>query len=96
MAQVHGGTGAFCILAWLIFSTAIHRWKGISARAVLLLSIVGNTVVGLGCFGANLVDTGLHNDGTKSLLVLAVVVASSVFFFLLGLTPTGWLRLTKN
>ena len=89
-------TGAFCILAWLIFSTAIHRWNGISARAVLLLSIVGNTVVGLGWFGANLVDTGLHNYGAKSLLMLAVVVASSVFFFLVGLTPTGWLRLTKN
>jgi ABC-type transport system involved in cytochrome c biogenesis permease subunit len=82
-------TGAFCILAWLIFSTAIHRWNWVSARAVLLLSIVGNTVVGLGWFG------GLHNYGAKSSLMLAVVVAS-VFFFLVGLTPTGWLRSARN
>ena len=89
-------TGAFCILAWLIFSTVIHCWRGLSARVVFLLSLIGNVVVGLGWFGANLVGAGLHNYGEKSLLMLAVVAASSVVFFLVGLTPTGWLRLSKN
>jgi hypothetical protein len=89
-------TGAFCILAWLIFSTVIHRWRRLSARVVLLLSLIGNVVVGLGWFGANLVGAGLHQHGAKSLLMLAVVVASSLVFFVLGLTPTGWLRLSKG
>lgn len=39
-------TGAFCILAWLIFSTVIHCWRGLSARVVFLLSLIGNVVVG--------------------------------------------------
>jgi len=63
--------GPFCIL--LLSFPRNHRWNGIRP-AVLLLSIVGNTVVGLGWFWANLVDTGLHNYGAKSLLMLAVVV----------------------
>ena len=66
----------------VVTSTLKHLWKPHHA--------VGNTVVGLGWFG------GLHNYGAKSLLMLVVVVASSVLFFLVGLTPTGWLRLTKN
>ena len=89
-------TGALCILAWLIFSTVIHRWRRLSARVVVMLSLIGNVVVGLGWFGANLVGAGLHNYGAKSLLMLAVVVASSLVFFVLGLTPTGWLRLSKG
>ena len=88
-------TGAFCILAWLLVSTAIHRWDGISARAVLLLGLVGNIVVGLGWFGANLVARKLPFYGVEGLALITVVVAPSVFFFVAGLVPTVWLRSTK-
>ena len=61
------------------------------------MSVLGNIVVGLGWFGANLLSDGLHGYGTwnYSLLLLAAVV-SNFGFFLIGWAPAGWLRLRKT
>jgi len=73
-----------------------HRFACGSARGVLVMSVLGNIVVSLGWFGANLLSGGLHGYGTPncSLLLLAAVVSNSAFF-LIGLAPAGWPRLRK-
>jgi len=88
--------GAFAVIAWQLCFLFAHRFACRTARGVLVMSVLGNIVVGLGWFGANLLSDGLHGYGTRnySLLLLAAV-ASNFAFFLIGLAPAGWLRPRK-
>ncbi len=88
--------GGFAVIVWQAFFLFAHRFVCGSARGVLVMSLLGNIVVGLGWFGANLLYGGLHDYGTRnySLLLLAAVV-SNLAFFLIGLAPAGWLRPRK-
>ena len=87
--------GGFAVIVWQACFLFAHRFACGTARGVLVMSVLGNIVVGLGWFGANLLG-GLHSYGTPnySLLLLAAVV-SNFAFFLIGLAPAGWLRLRK-
>jgi len=58
------------------------------------MSVLGNIVVSLAWFGANLLG-GPYRYGTHSLLLLAAI-ALNFAFFLIGLAPAGWRRLRKT
>ncbi len=85
--------GGLSVFVWLICFLCAHRL--ITARGVLVISVVGNVVVSLGWFGANLLS-GLHSYGTRaySWFLLAVVIFN-LLAFLVGFAPAGWLRLRK-
>jgi hypothetical protein len=88
--------GAFAVIVWQSCFLFAHRIACNSARSVLVMSVLGNIVVGLGWFGANLLSGGLHSYGTANYsLLLLMVVVSNLAFFLIGLAPAGWLRLRK-
>jgi Cytochrome C assembly protein len=87
--------GGLSVIVWLICFLAIHRLRRITAHGVLIMSIIGNIVVSLAWFGANLL-AGLHSYGTTnySWLLLAAVL-SNLAVFLIGFAPAGWLRPRK-
>jgi hypothetical protein len=89
--------GAFIVLTWQLCFLFAHRFACHTARGILVMSVLGNIVVGLGWFGANLLSNGLHGYGTwnYSLLLLAAGI-SNFGFFLIGWAPAGWLRLRKT
>jgi hypothetical protein len=87
--------GGFTVIVWQAGFLFAHR-TGVTARGVVVLSLLGNIVVSLAWFGANLLD-GLHRYGTAShgwLLLIAVI--SNLAVFIAGLAPAGWLRLRKE
>jgi hypothetical protein len=88
--------GAFVVLAWQLCFLVAHRLSHVTIRGVLVMSLLGNIVVGLGWFGPNLLHDGLHSHGMRNyaLLLLAAVI-SNFAFFLIGLAPAGWLRSRK-
>src|SRR6266496_3001960 len=87
--------GGFAVIVWQGCFLFAHRFACSTARGVLIMSLLGNIVVSLAWFGANLLG-GLHSYGTRnySLLLLAAVVSNFVFF-VIGLAPAGWLRPRK-
>jgi len=88
--------GAFVVIAWQLCFLFAHRLSHVTIRGVLVMSLLGNIVVGLGWFGPNLLHDGLHSYGMRNyaLLLLAAVI-SNFAFFLIGLAPAGWLRSRK-
>ena len=88
--------GAFVVIAWQLCFLFAHRLSRVTIRGVLVMSLLGNIVVGLGWFGPNLLHDGLHSSGMRNyaLLLLAAVISNSAFF-LIGLAPAGWLRSRK-
>jgi len=87
-------TGGACVFGWLVLFTAIHWWRRMSTRGLLLLSIFGNIVVSLAWFGANLL-TDVHSYGTPNDFMLTLNIGANLIFFLVGLAPAGCLRLSK-
>ena len=87
--------GGFTVIVWQACFLFAHRFACGTAGGVLIMSLLGNIVVGLAWFGSNLLG-GLHSYGTRnySLLLLAAVVSNFVFF-VIGLAPPGWLRPRK-
>jgi hypothetical protein len=87
--------GVLGVIVWQACFLFAHRLRRTTVRAVLVMSVVGNVVVSLGWFGANLLG-GLHSYGTSNYLwfLLAAVIGNLVVF-LVGLAPAGWLRLRK-
>lgn len=89
--------GAFAVMAWQVCFLLVHRLSQVTIRGVLVMSLLGNIVVGLGWFGPNLLHDGLHSYGMRNhALPLLAAVISSFAFFLFGLAPAGWLRLRKT
>jgi hypothetical protein len=88
--------GAFAVMVWQVCFLLAHRLNHVTIRGVLVMSLLGNIVVGLGWFGPNLLHDGLHSYGMRNyaLLLLAAVI-SNFAFFLIGLAPAGWLRSRK-
>ncbi|HEV8523546.1 MAG TPA: cytochrome c biogenesis protein CcsA [Terriglobales bacterium] len=87
--------GGFSVVAWLACFLFTHRFAGGGARGLLVMSVLGNIVVGLAWFGANLLG-GTHRYGTPIYsLPLLAAVAANFAFFLIGLAPAGWLRPRK-
>jgi hypothetical protein len=88
--------GAFAVMVWQVCFLLAHRLSHVTIRGVLVMSLLGNIVVGLGWFGPNLLHDGLHSYGMRNyaLLLLAAVI-SNFAFFLIGLAPAGWLRSRK-
>jgi len=90
-------TGAFVVIAWQMCFLLVHRLGHVTTRGVLAMSLLGNVVVGLGWFGANLLHDGLHSYGMRNfpLLLLLAAVISNVALFFIGLAPAGWLGSRK-
>jgi hypothetical protein len=87
-------TGGFCVLLWSFLFVAAHWVRALPARVLLLLGVLGNIVVSLGWFGPNLAGS-LHNYGGVSYWILTLAVALHLACCLVGLAPSGWLRLRK-
>jgi hypothetical protein len=88
--------GALAVLVWQVCFLLAHWLSHVTIRGLLVISLLGNIVVGLGWFGPNLLHDGPQSYGIRNyaLLLLAVVI-SNFAFFLIGLAPAGWLRLRK-
>ena len=88
--------GAFVVIAWQLCFLFAHRLSHVTIRGLLVMSLLGNIVVGLGWFGPNLLHDGLHSYGMRNyvLLLLAAFISNFAFFFI-GLAPAGWLRSRK-
>jgi hypothetical protein len=88
--------GAFVVIAWQLCFLFAHRLSHVTIRGLLVMSLLGNIVVGLGWFGPNLLHDGLHSYGMRNyVLLLLAAVISNLGFFLIGLAPAGWLRSRK-
>jgi hypothetical protein len=87
--------GGLSVIVWLICFLAIHRFRRMTAHGILVMSLIGNIVVSLAWFGANLI-AGLHSYGTTnySWLLLAAIF-SNLALFLIGFAPAAWLRPRK-
>lgn len=89
-------TGAFAVLLWQLFFLLMHRFPRITARAILTASLLGNIIVSLGWFGANLLSNGSRAYVTPSYVLLVLLgVGLNLVFFFTGLAPAGWLRRAK-
>jgi hypothetical protein len=88
-------TGGFCVLLWSFLFVAAHWVRGIPARALLLLGIVGNVVVSLGWFGPNLASSMHNYNGAGPFWILMLAIALHLACCLVALAPSGWLRLRK-
>jgi hypothetical protein len=86
--------GALCVILWLVFFMAAQRSRRVSGRGVLLLAILGNVVLTLAWFGANMVSS-VHGYGTSSVFMFAMGTGLNFAFLLIGLAPPGWLPLRK-
>jgi hypothetical protein len=84
------------VILWQILYLSAHRLRRGAVRGFLGVSVLGNIVVILGWFGPNLFPE-VHRYGAPGSLLsfVLVAVASNSAFFLIGLAPAGWLRLTK-
>jgi len=88
--------GAFVVVVWQVCFLLAHRLSHVTMRSVLVMSLLGNIVVSLSWFGANLLHDGLHSYGMRNYaLLLLAAVLSNFAFFLIGLAPAGWLRSRK-
>ena len=88
-------TGALCVMVWQLCFLCVHRLARATTHGLLVMSVIGNIIVSLGWFGANLLYPGLHSYGTRYWTFLLVAVVSNAAFFLIGLAPAGWLRPRK-
>jgi hypothetical protein len=88
-------SGAFVILLWQACFVLCHRFGLATPRRLLVSSLIGNIVVALGWFGANLFGQ-LHSYATTSYMALLLaIILPNVAFFLAGFAPAGWLRFRK-
>jgi hypothetical protein len=89
-------SGAFIILLWQACFVLCHRLGPATPRGLLVSSLIGNIVVALGWFGANLFGQ-LHSYATTSYMALLLaIVLPNIAFFLAGFAPAGWLRFRKS
>jgi ABC-type transport system involved in cytochrome c biogenesis permease subunit len=85
-------TGAFSVIVWQIGFLVAHRFAS-RGGALLVLSVLGNIVVSLGWFGANLLSVHHSSPWNYALaLVLGAAVVANLAVFFLGFAPAGCLR----
>ena len=90
--------GALCVFVWLAGFLIAHAFRWVTARGLLIASLLGNNVVLLGWFAPSL-SGGLHAYGfqkTAWLLLLAGAMVLNVVVMLIGLAPSGCLRARKE
>jgi len=88
--------GGLYAVVWLTGFLIAHRFRWITARALLVASLIGSNVVFLAWF-APVLPSGLHAYGfpnTARALLVAVLVINLLLTFL-GLAPAGCLRSRK-
>ena len=87
-------TGAFAVIVWQAIFLLAHRSARITSRSMIVMTLLGNIVVGLAWFGGNILS-GVHGYGQNYWLLLLTAVVSNLAFFIIGLAPAGWLRSRK-
>jgi hypothetical protein len=87
--------GAFAVVLWQVCFLFTHQFTRTSARGILMMSLLGNIVVALAWFGANMLSSpAQYWTFYQSLLMVGVV--SNLAFFIAGLAPAGWIRARKG
>jgi hypothetical protein len=87
-------TGAFCVVVWMSGFLMAHRFRWVTARGLLVASLIGSNVVSLGWFAPTLaLSPGLHAYGWPHLgrVLLLAVLTVNCLLTILGLAPAGWL-----
>ena len=90
--------GGLAVIAWQLTFLGAQWIVGRSKRneqVVVVMSILGNAVVGLAWFGTNLL-TGTQGYGTSAWIILVMVLAVNCGLFIAGFAPAGWLRRLKT
>lgn len=83
--------GGFSMIVWQICFLLAHRFPQQTGHGVLVMSVLGNIVVGLAWFGVNRI-AGPTPPGTLFWSLILAAVVFNVALFLAGLAPAGWLR----
>jgi len=82
--------GAFCVIVWLVALSLARGRRWVSERAAMLMSIVGNIIVGLAWFGAGILDHAkrTHSEITGFWPVaLAILLGIHILFIVLCVAP---------
>ena len=87
--------GGFGVIVWQAIFLLAHRFARSTSRSVIVMTLLGNIVVGLAWFGGHMLS-GVHGYGQHYWLLLLTVVVSNFAFFIIGLAPAGWLRVRKT
>jgi len=88
--------GGLAVVTWQVCFLFSHRLACVSARGLLVLSLLGNIVVTLGWFGANLLSGHHDYNSENAWMLLLAAVALNLQFFVFGWAPAGWLRRARS
>ena len=103
-AGFNPGVEGWSVVVWLVAFLAAHRSRSISARGLLVASLLGCNLILLVWFrpwlGPGLAGGGGLQSSADPMHVLWMFMAAplwllNLLLFLVGLAPAGWLRLHK-
>lgn len=86
--------GGLSVVLWQLTFLAAHYFLRRNEQVLLLISILGNVVVGWAWFGVNLMLESIAYR-TVAWTALVIALAANCAFFVAGLAPVGWLRRSK-
>jgi hypothetical protein len=89
--------GGLAVIVWMLAFLLAHRFQRITPRTLLVATLLGSNVVLLAWFGPSFTP-GLHASALPHAASLALIAAFifNLLLTVLGLTPTGCLRLRKT
>jgi hypothetical protein len=79
-----------CASAWLIALLFVQRFSRNSERALMLLGIAGNIIIGLAWFGAGIIASNPVMHGYQMGIIygpLAIFLGFHLFFLGMGVPP---------
>ena len=87
--------GGLAVILWQLIFVAAHWFVRRKEQVLMLMSFLGNMVVGWAWFGVSfLLETKTYGTGAWSALIIALVINCAVF--VAGFAPAGWLRRVKR
>jgi hypothetical protein len=82
--------GAFCVIVWFVALSLARGRRWISERAAMLMSLVGNIIVGLAWFGAGILDHARRTHAEIAgfwPVTLAILLGIHILFIILCVAP---------
>ena len=83
--------GGLAVILWQFMFLAAHWFARRNEQVLLLISILGNVVIGMAWFGTNLLSA-TQTYVTPGWITLVIALAVNCALFAAGFAPAGWLR----
>ena len=83
--------GGLAVILWQVTFVAAHWFMRRNEQVLVLMSLLGNVVVGMAWFGSNFL-TETQAYGTMAWVTLVIALAVHCALFVAGFAPAGWLR----